>query len=165
MPGAEYQPLHSDASTAPHKPVIDKEGERRLGQFSSMSFGRQQSVLLFSAGRVIDYVLEDSAVPWSTRDGPATSVVVDFAPVPLTFENGPVCTLISDLRLCLLCAHHLEFYKLALRHSVSQIRFVKGTQNSRSMIPSLAEESWSSKTCTICPAPAGTAVFRDPRTW
>ena len=26
MPGSEYQPLHSDSSTAPHKPVHDAAG-------------------------------------------------------------------------------------------------------------------------------------------
>ena len=109
MPGSEYQPLHSDSSTAPHKPVLD------------------------GAGRIVDYVLEDGAVAWQGRDGPARSVVVDFAAVPLTWENGP-------------------------------IRFAKGTQNSRSAIPTLAAEPMAMKTATVCPAPAGTAVFRDPRT-
>ena len=66
MPGSEYQPLHSDSSTAPHKPVHD------------------------AAGRVIDFVLEDPRLEWSERDRPCASIVVDFASVDLTWDNGPI---------------------------------------------------------------------------
>jgi hypothetical protein len=66
MPGSEYQPLHSDSSTAPHKPVHDE------------------------AGRIVDFVLEDPQHEWSDRDRPCASVVVDFASVNLTWENGPI---------------------------------------------------------------------------
>ena len=66
MPGSEYQPLHSDSSTAPHKPVHDAQG------------------------RVIDMVLADPSLEWSERDAPCASIVVDFASVDLTFENGPI---------------------------------------------------------------------------
>ena len=35
-------------------------------------------------------VLERPADAWSERDGPCKSIVVDFASVPLTWENGPI---------------------------------------------------------------------------
>lgn len=45
------------------------------------------------------------------------------------------------------------------------IRQIPGTQNSREPIPDLATEPSWMKYSTICPAPAGAVLIRDPRTW
>jgi hypothetical protein len=45
------------------------------------------------------------------------------------------------------------------------IRQIPGTQRSRSPIPSLADEPEWMKLSTVCPAPAGAAIFRDNRAW
>ena len=45
------------------------------------------------------------------------------------------------------------------------IRQIPGTQNSRAPIPDLSDEPSWMKHSTVCPAPAGSALIRDPRTW
>ena len=45
------------------------------------------------------------------------------------------------------------------------IRQIPGTQNSRNPIPNLLDEPEWMKLSTVCPAPAGSAIFRDLRTW
>jgi ectoine hydroxylase-related dioxygenase (phytanoyl-CoA dioxygenase family) len=45
------------------------------------------------------------------------------------------------------------------------IRQIPGTQNSRSPIPNLLEEPDWMKMSTVCPVPAGAAIFRDVRAW
>jgi len=45
------------------------------------------------------------------------------------------------------------------------IRQIPGTQNSREPIPDLDAEPLWMKYSTICPAPAGAVLIRDPRTW
>lgn len=45
------------------------------------------------------------------------------------------------------------------------IRQIAGTQNSQAEIPSLDEEPEWMKLSTLCPAPAGSVVLRDMRTW
>ncbi len=45
------------------------------------------------------------------------------------------------------------------------IRQIAGTQNSQAPIPSLEEEPAWMKLATLCPAPAGSVVLRDMRTW
>ena len=42
-------------------------------------------------------------------------------------------------------------------------RQIPGTQNSRSPIPNLANEPEWMKLSTVCPAPAGSGIFRDLR--
>jgi len=45
------------------------------------------------------------------------------------------------------------------------IRQIPGTQRSTERIPTLADEPLWMKHSTVCPVPAGTAVFRDNRAW
>jgi ectoine hydroxylase-related dioxygenase (phytanoyl-CoA dioxygenase family) len=45
------------------------------------------------------------------------------------------------------------------------IRQIPGTQRSRAPIPTLAEEPEWMKLSTVCPVPAGAAIFRDNRAW
>lgn len=45
------------------------------------------------------------------------------------------------------------------------IRQIPGTQRSNAPIPSLADEPLEMKHSTVCPAPAGSAIFRDNRAW
>ena len=45
------------------------------------------------------------------------------------------------------------------------IRQIPGTQNSRQAIPNLLDEPEWMKFSTLCPVPAGAAVFRDVRCW
>jgi hypothetical protein len=45
------------------------------------------------------------------------------------------------------------------------IRQIPGTQTSRSPIPTLANEPQWMKYSTLCPVPAGAAIFRDNRAW
>ena len=45
------------------------------------------------------------------------------------------------------------------------MRIIPGTQHSHTPIPSLREEPEWMRTSTLCPFPAGAALFRDPRNW
>jgi hypothetical protein len=45
------------------------------------------------------------------------------------------------------------------------IRQIPASQRSRSPIPSLADEPEWMKLSTVCPVPAGSAIFRDNRAW
>ena len=45
------------------------------------------------------------------------------------------------------------------------IRQIPGTQSSQEEIPDLESEPEWMKLSTVCPAPAGTVLIRDPRTW
>ena len=44
-------------------------------------------------------------------------------------------------------------------------RQIPGTQNSREPIPDLDNEPTWMKYSTVCPAPAGSVLIRDPRAW
>ena len=44
-------------------------------------------------------------------------------------------------------------------------RQIPGTQNSHARLPKLAEEPEWMKLSTVCPAPAGSVLIRDPRAW
>jgi hypothetical protein len=44
-------------------------------------------------------------------------------------------------------------------------RQIPGTQNSHARIPRLADEPEWMKLSTVCPAPAGSVLIRDPRAW
>jgi len=45
------------------------------------------------------------------------------------------------------------------------IRQIPGTQNSQRVMPTLDDEPLWMKRSTLCPAPAGAAIIRDPRAW
>jgi len=58
----------------------------------------------------------------------------------------------------------VNFLMVAFQELNGAIRFVPGTQRSRSPIPSLEEEPERMRRAILC-APAGTAVIRDVRCW
>ncbi len=59
----------------------------------------------------------------------------------------------------------INFAMVDLTWENGPIRQIPGTQRSTERIPTLADEPLSFKHSTVCPAPAGTAVFRDNRAW
>ena len=44
-------------------------------------------------------------------------------------------------------------------------RVIPGTHHSKATIPSLEDETEEMRLSTLCPAPAGSVMIRDPRTW
>ena len=81
---------------------------------------------------------------WSELPDPYGSVTMRDVPVPLLTINFPM---------------------IDLTFENGPIRQIPGTQRSRAPIPSLANEPDWMKLSTVCPAPAGTALFRDIRAW
>lgn len=81
---------------------------------------------------------------WSELPDPYGNVCMRDLPVPVLTINFPTT---------------------ALTFENGPIRQVPGTQRSRAPIPNLAQEPDWMKLSTVCPAPAGTAVFRDIRAW
>ncbi len=59
----------------------------------------------------------------------------------------------------------INFPMIDLTFENGPIRQIPGTQRSRAPIPNLVEEPDWMKLSTVCPAPAGTAIFRDIRAW
>ncbi len=59
----------------------------------------------------------------------------------------------------------INFAMVDLTWENGPIRQIPGSQRSTDRIPTLADEPLSMKHSTVCPAPAGTAVFRDNRAW
>ncbi len=59
----------------------------------------------------------------------------------------------------------INFAMVDLTWENGPIRQIPGSQRSTERIPTLADEPLSMKHSTVCPAPAGTAVFRDNRAW
>jgi ectoine hydroxylase-related dioxygenase (phytanoyl-CoA dioxygenase family) len=59
----------------------------------------------------------------------------------------------------------VNFAMVDLTPENGPIRQVPGTQRSRAPIPRLADEPEWMKLSTVCPAPAGSAIFRDIRAW
>lgn len=62
-------------------------------------------------------------------------------------------------------AIHINFPLIDLTPENGPIRQVPGSQRSRSPIPRLADEPEWMRLSTICPLPAGSAIFRDARCW
>ena len=62
-------------------------------------------------------------------------------------------------------AVHVNFPLIDLTPENGPIRQVPGTQRSRAPIPRLADEPEWMRFSTVCPLPAGSAIFRDPRCW
>ena len=81
---------------------------------------------------------------WSEIPDPYGNVTMRDLPVPVLTINFPM----SDLTF-----------------ENGPIRQIPGTQRSRAPIPSLANEPEWMKLSTVCPAPVGTAIFRDIRAW
>lgn len=69
---------------------------------------------------------------------------------------------LRDLPCPYVCANFLmvDFTKIN-----GPIRQIPGTQNTHAPIPTLDEEPDWMKLSTVCPAPAGSVVLRDPRAW
>lgn len=59
----------------------------------------------------------------------------------------------------------INFAMVDLTWENGPIRQIPGSQRSTDRIPTLTDEPLAMKHSTVCPAPAGTAVFRDNRAW
>jgi hypothetical protein len=81
---------------------------------------------------------------WAEIPDPYGNVTMRDTPVPVLTINFPL---------------------IDLTFENGPIRQIPGTHRSRAPIPSLANEPDWMKLSTVCPAPAGTAVFRDIRAW
>lgn len=62
-------------------------------------------------------------------------------------------------------ALHVNFPLVDLTWENGPIRQIPGTHRSRSPIPTLADEPEWMRLSTVCPLPAGSAIFRDVRCW
>ena len=62
-------------------------------------------------------------------------------------------------------AIHINFPLVDLTPENGPIRQIPGTHRSRAPIPRLADEPEWMRFSTICPLPAGSAIFRDARCW
>lgn len=81
-----------------------------------------------------------------------------WAPLPdptgqITMRDLPVPVLTINFTMCDLTAEN------------GPIRQIPGTHRSRAPIPRLADEPEWMRMSTVCPVPAGSAIFRDIRTW
>ena len=81
---------------------------------------------------------------WSELPDPTGNVTMRDVPVPVLTINFPM---------------------IDLTFENGPIRQIPGTQRSRAPIPNLVDEPEWMKLSTVCPAPAGTAIFRDIRAW
>jgi len=81
---------------------------------------------------------------WSEIPDPYGTVTMRDLPVPVVTINFPM---------------------IDLTFENGPIRQIPGSQRWRAPIPSLADEPEWMKLSTVCPAPAGCAVFRDIRAW
>jgi hypothetical protein len=60
---------------------------------------------------------------------------------------------------------HINFPLVDLTPENGPIRQIPGTHRSRAPIPRLADEPEWMRLSTVCPLPAGSAIFRDARCW
>ena len=81
---------------------------------------------------------------WSEIPDPYGNITMRDLPVPVLTINFPM---------------------IDLTFENGPIRQIPGTHRSRAPIPNLMEEPDWMKLSTVCPAPAGTAIFRDIRAW
>ena len=98
----------------------------------------------FALPGAIEYQGLHSDNMWSELPDPTGRVTMRDLPVPVIAINFTVCDLTPEN---------------------GPIRQIPGTQRSREAIPRLADEPEWMKLSTLCPAPAGCAIFRDIRTW
>jgi len=92
----------------------------------------------------IEYQGMHSDNMWSELPDPYGNVTMRDLPVPVLTINFPL---------------------IDLTFENGPIRQIPGTQRSRAPIPNLSNEPDWMKLSTVCPAPAGTAIFRDIRAW
>jgi len=81
---------------------------------------------------------------WAPLPDPTGRITMRDLPVPVLTINFTTCDLTTEN---------------------GPIRQIPGTQRSREPIPTLADEPEWMKLSTLCPVPAGAAIFRDNRTW
>ena len=81
---------------------------------------------------------------WTEPHDPVGGLTTPLLPVPVVTINFPM---------------------IDLTWENGPIRQIPGSQRSLDPIPSLTNEPDWMKLSTVCPAPAGTAVFRDNRAW
>lgn len=81
---------------------------------------------------------------WSELPDPFGKVTMRDLPVPVLTINFPM---------------------IDLNFENGPIRQIPGTHRSRAPIPNLVDEPEWMKLSTLCPVPAGTAIFRDIRAW
>lgn len=115
----------------------------------SAIFGSADYVVCGSGGDLalpgaIEYQGLHSDNMWSELHDPVGGVSMRDLPVP---------------------AVHINFPLIDLTPENGPIRQVPGTQRSRAPIPRLADEPDWMRFSTICPLPAGSAIFRDARCW
>lgn len=92
----------------------------------------------------IEYQGLHSDSTWSELHDPVGGTTMRDVPPPIITVNFPL----SDLTW-----------------ENGPIRQIPGTQRSRAPIPNLADEPAWMKLSTVCPLPAGSAIFRDVRAW
>ena len=112
-------------------------------------FGSPNYILIGGGGDVvmpgaIEYQGLHSDNVWTEPHDPTGRVSTRELPVPAVTINFPMCDLTPEN---------------------GPTRQIPGTQNSRNPIPNLADEPAWMKFSTVCPAPAGSAIFRDLRAW
>ncbi|MEO1061121.1 MAG: phytanoyl-CoA dioxygenase family protein [Actinomycetota bacterium] len=81
---------------------------------------------------------------WSELHDPVGGVTMRDLPVPAIHVNFPLVDLTAEN---------------------GPIRQIPGSHRSRAPIPRLADEPEWMRLSTVCPVPAGTAIFRDVRCW
>jgi hypothetical protein len=81
---------------------------------------------------------------WTELHDPVGGVTMRDLPVPVVHINFPLVDLTTEN---------------------GPIRQIPGTHRSRAPIPRLADEPEWMRLSTICPLPAGSAIFRDARCW
>ena len=112
-------------------------------------FGSPNYIVCGSGGDLalpgaIEYQGLHSDNMWSELYDPIGSVTMRDLPVP---------------------AIHVNFPLVDLTPENGPIRQIPGTQRSRAHIPRLADEPEWMRFSTVCPLPAGSAIFRDARCW
>jgi ectoine hydroxylase-related dioxygenase (phytanoyl-CoA dioxygenase family) len=112
-------------------------------------FGSPNYILIGGGGDVampgaIEYQGLHSDNVWSELHDPTGRVSTRELPVPAVTINFPMVDLTPEN---------------------GPTRQIPGTQNSRHPIPNLSDEPEWMKLSTLCPAPAGSAIFRDLRAW
>ena len=92
----------------------------------------------------IEYQGLHSDNTWAEPHDPTGRITTRDLPLPAVTINFPMCDLTREN---------------------GPIRQIPGTQSSRQPIPNLLDEPEWMKLATVCPVPAGSAIFRDVRTW
>jgi hypothetical protein len=112
-------------------------------------FGSANYVVYGSGGDIalpgaIEYQGLHSDNVWTELHDPVGGVTMRDLPVPVVHINFPVVDLTTEN---------------------GPIRQIPGSHRSRAPIPRLADEPEWMRLSTICPLPAGSAIFRDARCW